>query len=172
VIQAAKEKVATIDLADRLSGPGQMRRVGAEWVTNCRIPDHHDRVPSFTVNPEKNLWFCHGCVRGGDVVKLAALVWGIDRADVAAAELLIEFGHEIPARPDAWYAKGKRQAPVRDAIEQAKKRRVQRRLYRWLLAPALANIEDPDERAEEAAIAWADAGFIAHILVCNARDAA
>jgi hypothetical protein len=143
-------------------------------VGRCPFPDHEDRIPSFTVNPEKDVWFCHGCVRGGDAIRLAQYAWGIDRADDAAGYLLVEFGYayEIPARPDAWHAKQKRQVRARDAIEQTKIRRVQRRLYRWLLAPALANIEDPDERAEEAALAWQDAGFIAHILVSKARDAA
>jgi CHC2 zinc finger len=70
-IDAAKEAVPVIDLADRLCGHGGMRRIGREWVGHCVIPDHEDRTPSFTVNPEKNVWFCHGCLQGGDVVKLA-----------------------------------------------------------------------------------------------------
>jgi hypothetical protein len=60
-IDEAKAKVPVIDLTDLLAGLGRMRRIGKEWVTNCLLPDHDDRVPSFTVNPVKNLWFCHGC---------------------------------------------------------------------------------------------------------------
>jgi DNA primase len=75
-IDAAKEAVPVIDLADRLTGPGGLRRVGKEWAGRCVLPDHEDRSPSFTVNPEKNVWFCHGCLRGGDVVELARLAWG------------------------------------------------------------------------------------------------
>src|SRR5688572_9322411 len=70
-IDAAKEKVPCIDLADLLLGPGGLRRVGKEWVGRCPLPDHEDKSPSFTVNPEKNVWFCHGCIRGGDCVELA-----------------------------------------------------------------------------------------------------
>jgi hypothetical protein len=72
VIEEAKEKVPTIDLAERLCGPGGMRKAGKEWVGRCPLPDHEDKTPSFTVNPEKNLWFCHGCLKGGDVVELAS----------------------------------------------------------------------------------------------------
>jgi hypothetical protein len=39
-IDAAKEAVPVIDLADRLCGPGGLRRVGKEWVGRCVLPDH------------------------------------------------------------------------------------------------------------------------------------
>src|SRR5215210_246553 len=131
-IDAAKEAVQVIDLADRLSGPGGLRRVGKEWVGRCALPDHEDRSPSFTVNPEKNVFFCHGCLRGGDVVELARLAWGYDQRDAhtAAAMLLMEFGHDIPERPPAWFRKQERQRPVRDALEDAKVKSTQRRLMR------------------------------------------
>jgi DNA primase len=105
-IDAAKESVQVIDLADRLGGPGSLRRVGKEWAGRCLLPDHEDRSPSFTVNPEKNVFFCHGCLRGGDVVELARLAWGYDQRDahVAAAMLLMEFGHEVPQRPPHGFA--------------------------------------------------------------------
>jgi DNA primase len=72
-------------------------------VRRCVLPDHEDRTPSFTVNPERNLLWCHGCLRGGDAITLAQRAWGIARADVAAAEVLLTFGHEIPKRPESWY---------------------------------------------------------------------
>ena len=172
VISKAKELVSVVDLVDRLCGPGKMRKAGDEWVTNCVIPDHDDHIPSFAVNPEKGLWFCHGCVRGGDAVRLAQLVWGHDRADTAAADLLLEFGHEIPPRPDSWYAKQKRQQPVRYALEAAKVRRVQRRIFRWLFAPIVARFEDEEERRGEAHAAWEEAGRIAFLVVSRAREAA
>jgi DNA primase len=172
-IDAAKEAVPTIDLADRLCGPGGLRRVGKEWAGRCPLPDHEDKTPSFTVSPEKNLFFCHGCLRGGDVVELARLVWGYSQreAAMAAANLLHEFGHEIPQRPPAWYRKQERQKPVRDAIEQAKIRAAQRRLYRWVFGPPAEHLEDLDERAEEMRRAWDDAGQVA-CMVARARGEA
>jgi DNA primase len=64
VIEEAKEKVHTVDLAERLCGPGGLRKAGKERVGRCPLPDHEDKTPSFTVNPEKNLWFCHGVSEG------------------------------------------------------------------------------------------------------------
>jgi DNA primase len=155
-IDSAKEAVPIMDLADRLCGPGGLRRVGKEWVGRCPLPDHEDRSPSFTVNAEKNVFFCHGCLRGGDVVELARLVWGYDQRDAhtAAAMLLLEFGHEIPERPQAWRSKQKRQRHTREAIEETKKNIVRRRLFKHLILPLLDTIEDEQEREQELRRAW------------------
>jgi len=170
-IGEAKRLVPVIDQADRLMAPGALRRVGKEWVGRCPLPDHADRTPSFTVNEAKNLWWCHGCLRGGDVVELARLAWGYDQRDahVAAAMLLMEFGHEIPQRLPAWFRKQERQAPVRRALEGAARRRCQRRIYSWLFAPIVARLEDEAERLEEARASWEDAGQMAATMVAHAR---
>ena len=170
-IDEAKRLVPVIDLADKIGGHASLRRVGKEWAGRCPLPDHEDRSPSFTVNPEKNVFFCHGCLRGGDVVELARLARGYDRRDahVAAAMLLMEFGHEVPQRPPAWFRKQERQAPVRRALEDAARRRCQRRIYRWLFAPVVARLEDEAERLEEARASWEDAGQMAAMMVAHAR---
>jgi DNA primase len=157
-IDAAKAAVPVIDLADRLVGPGGLRRVGKEWVGRCPRPDHEDRSPSFTVNAEKNVWFCHGCLYGGDVVELARHAWGYDQRDAhaAAAMLLMEFGHEIPERPPAWFRKQERQQQARAAIEETRKNIVRRRLFKHLILPMLAAIEDEEEYNRELERAWAD----------------
>jgi DNA primase len=36
-------------------------------------PLHADHQPSFLVDPNKNLFFCYGCRRGGDVIRFAEL---------------------------------------------------------------------------------------------------
>jgi hypothetical protein len=165
-IDAAKVAVPVIDLADRLTAPGGLSRVGKEWAGRCPLPDHEDRSPSFTVNPEKNVFFCHGCLRGGDVVELARLAWGYDQRDaqIAAADLLREFGHEVPQRPPAWFRKQGRQKPVRDALERVKVRSARRRLMR-AFGPLVASIEDPEERREEAKRIWQDLEEVARLVV-------
>jgi DNA primase len=157
-IDAAKEVVPVIDLADRLSGPGGLRRLGKEWAGRCVLPDHEDRSPSFTVNPQKNVWFCHGCLQGGDVVELARLAYGYDQRDAhtAAAMLLMEFGYEVPQRPPAWYRKQERQKSTRDAIEETKKNIVRRRLFKHLILPLVDAIEDEEEHNRELDRAWGE----------------
>jgi CHC2 zinc finger len=155
-IDAAKEAVPVIDLADRLTGPTALRRRGAEWVGHCPLPDHEDKTPSFAVNPEKNVWFCHGCVRGGDVVDLYRLAEGYDQreAHTAAAMLLMDFGHEVPQRPASWFRKQQRQKPIRDAIEEAHFEHVRRRLFRQFFKEFVVGIEDPEEREAEYCVLW------------------
>jgi DNA primase len=36
-------------------------------------PLHEDHEPSFLVDPLKNLFYCYGCERGGDVIRFAEL---------------------------------------------------------------------------------------------------
>ena len=166
-IDYAKEKVSILELAERESGSGIRR--GQEVYFRC--PLHDDHHPSLRVNPAKGVWWCAPCLQGGDVVELARLVWGYSQreAAMAAANLLQEFGHEIPSRPPAWHRRQSRQESARRAMEQAAIRRTQRRLYRWIFAPILATFEDEDERLEEAAYAWADAETVARNIVNYAR---
>jgi DNA primase len=44
---------------------------GGRWMGLC--PLHHDHKPSFLVDPNKNLFYCYGCGRGGDVIRFAEL---------------------------------------------------------------------------------------------------
>jgi DNA primase len=41
------------------------------WMGLC--PLHEDRKPSFLVDPNKDLFYCYGCGRGGDVIRFAEL---------------------------------------------------------------------------------------------------
>ena len=170
VIEKAKAKVATIDLAHRLCGPDQMRRVGEKWTARCPLPDHADRSPSFTVypGPPDGGFFCYGCLRGGDVVELARFAWGYEKSEVAtaAANLLHEFGHPVPERPPNWYARQNRQKPIRDKIAEAKVRHTQRRIFRIFL-PMIEEIEDAGERLEEVEYLWAAAQEIAVLVVAG-----
>ena len=170
VIDAAKAEVSVIDLV-KSQASGKIRKTGVELVTNCVLPDHEDRRPSFSVNSEKNVWWCHGCLCGGDVVELARFLWGYSKHEVAmaAADLLHEFGHPIPERPASWYAKQERQKPVRSAIGRARFDHLRRRLFRCFFEPSLIRIEIEDERESEAALLWDATAPLAEMMLERLR---
>jgi hypothetical protein len=65
----------------------ELRRVGKEWIGRCPFPDHPDRTPSFRVNQEKGLFYCHGCHRGGDALTALMQFGCFDRFAEAVAWL-------------------------------------------------------------------------------------
>ena len=46
-----------------------------EFVALC--PLHAETRPSFYVNASKNLFFCHGCRQGGDLIRFAQLYFDL-----------------------------------------------------------------------------------------------
>lgn len=176
VIEDAKLKVPVIDLADRLvaEAGGGWRKSGREWYANCPLPGHpggRDRTPSLAVNTEKNSWWCHSCLVGGDVLELARYAWKFEKSEVAMAAgyLLLEFGHDVPKRPASYFRKQDRQARARQALEDAKIQRFTRRLYRAFVAPGLAEYPDGPELDDEEERGWRDCELAAKLLVYQDR---
>ena len=74
-----------IPLLDYLEGQGwraARRSVGGRLLGLC--PLHPDHRPSFLIDPSKNLFYCYGCGRGGDVIRLAELYHGVPFAEAMA----------------------------------------------------------------------------------------
>jgi DNA primase len=74
-----------ISLLDYLQGQGwrpARRSTGGRLMGLC--PLHPDHRPSFLVDPSKNLFYCYGCGRGGDVIRLAELYHSVRFVDAMA----------------------------------------------------------------------------------------
>jgi 5S rRNA maturation endonuclease (ribonuclease M5) len=61
-------------------------------------PFHKEKTASFSVNPEKQVFFCHGCKASGDVVHFVARMDGIP-IGAALVKLTPEHLREKPYRP-------------------------------------------------------------------------
>jgi CHC2-type zinc finger protein/DNA primase-like protein len=81
-------------------------RIGSrdEFVGLC--PLHHDSRPSFYVNDRKNLFYCHGCQQGGDLIRFVELSEHLPfRESVACLkqDLMRAADSELLARTVAFY---------------------------------------------------------------------
>ncbi len=55
---------AAVDIVDLVGRFVNLRKAGSHWKGLC--PFHAEKTPSFTVNPQKNIFHCFGCGVGGD----------------------------------------------------------------------------------------------------------
>jgi len=59
--QEVREKT---DLVDLVGKTVKLKKVGSEYFGLCLF--HDDKTPSLAVNPDKKVWYCHGCNATGD----------------------------------------------------------------------------------------------------------
>jgi len=70
-VEKLKQRWPLLDYLQRLNWVAQPAGYGFEFVGLC--PLHEDTRPSFYVNARKNLFYCHGCGQGGDVIRFVEL---------------------------------------------------------------------------------------------------
>jgi DNA primase catalytic core len=89
----AEELKRSINLVEFLEHKGIfLKKQGQSFSGLC--PFHKDTKPSFTVDPEKNLWHCFGCDKGGDVFTFLQELEGLTFAQ--ALEQLQPYNPESP----------------------------------------------------------------------------
>lgn len=98
-----KENLRLPDLAGRYI---QLKKRGNKLIACC--PFHSEKTPSFHIDPQKDLYHCFGCGKGGDLIRFAMDMENL--SFVEALDFLAEIaGVELPQR------KGK--GPSRDTVE-------------------------------------------------------
>ncbi|QBE68881.1 DNA primase [Synechococcus sp. WH 8101] len=110
VIEQVRQRLQIVDLFE----PASLRRVGGEFLTRC--PWHEDRRPSLSLNPSKNLAYCHVCARGTD-----AIGWWMEQQGLSFQEAVLQLAERlgITAEPI--------DAADRDRLQQERAER--KRLY-------------------------------------------
>jgi|SRR5712691_3835617 len=70
-LEQLKQRISLLEYLQRRNWTGD--RVGARGELVGLCPLHRDTRPSFYVNTRKNLFYCHGCQRGGDLIRFVEL---------------------------------------------------------------------------------------------------
>jgi len=60
----ATEVREKIDIVSLISEYLPLKKAGRNFKTNC--PFHNENTPSFVISPERQIWHCFGCGKGGD----------------------------------------------------------------------------------------------------------
>jgi DNA primase len=78
-----KERVSILDVINEYV---TLKKAGGYHKGTC--PFHHEKTASFTVSPDKQIFYCFGCHLSGDVISFIAKIENCSQKD--AAQLLVE----------------------------------------------------------------------------------
>ena len=80
-IEDVREAADIVEVASEFTA---LRRQGARFSGLCPYPDHQEKSPSFSVTPDKGFYYCFGCQKGGDAIKLLMDLKGLDFAEAVS----------------------------------------------------------------------------------------
>jgi len=84
-----------VNIVDLISEYVTLKKAGRNFVGLC--PFHKEKTPSFSVNPEKQIFYCFGCGEGGDIFAFLMKLNGTPFAE-AARYLAKKAGVSLPVR--------------------------------------------------------------------------
>ncbi|VBB41783.1 DNA primase [uncultured Desulfatiglans sp.] len=111
-LQTAKEEIRRkADIVEFISQFVQLKKAGKDFVGLC--PFHGDKDPSFTVSPDKQMFHCFGCKKGGDIFAFWMAYHGGSFPE--AMKDLAERYH-VPIESETWSPADQRRADKREAL--------------------------------------------------------
>ncbi|MGI6361249.1 MAG: DNA primase [Bacillota bacterium] len=93
--QIIEEISQKTDIVELISEYLTLKKQGKNFVGNC--PFHSENTPSFTVSPEKQIFYCFGCQKGGSAISFIMEIEGLTFPE-AALKLAARVGVEVPER--------------------------------------------------------------------------
>jgi len=121
IFKTIKGNIDILTVIERYSDI-KLERRGKDFIGLC--PFHQERTPSFTVSPEKGLFYCFGCGTGGDAVAFISQLYGLK--PIEAANLIAkDFGLVVDSRP----LTPEQRTKIR---ERQKRRELEKALQEWV----------------------------------------
>jgi DNA primase len=118
-IEEVRESADIVEVTSEFTA---LKRQGARFTGLCPYPDHQEKTPSFSVDPDKGLYHCYGCKKGGDTIKLVMDLKSFDfaeavsyLADRSGVDLQFEGGGD----PDAARRRSLRRREIHKALAAA-----------------------------------------------------
>ncbi len=94
-----EDKISAIknaaDIVDIVSESVSLRQSGRNYLGLC--PFHSEKTPSFTVSPDKQIYYCFGCGAGGNVFSFLMKHTGLSFPE-AVRSLADRYGIDLPTR--------------------------------------------------------------------------
>ncbi|MGD8714342.1 MAG: DNA primase [Desulfobacterales bacterium] len=87
---------SAVDIVDIVSEAVLLKKAGKNFVGLC--PFHSEKTPSFTVSPDKQIFYCFGCGTGGNVFSFLMKQEGLAFPE-AAKRLAKRYGIDLPVKP-------------------------------------------------------------------------
>jgi DNA primase len=98
-IDLGRDSVARVreaaDVLDVVGDHVRLKKRGRSWEGLC--PFHEEKTPSFSVDPDKGLYYCFGCHQGGDVFKFVMQADHLSFPE-AVERLARRYGVKLPPR--------------------------------------------------------------------------
>lgn len=101
------------DLVDIVQDYLNLKRRGKDYIALC--PFHHEKTPSFTVSPGKQIFKCFGCGKGGDAVAFLMEIEGISFVD-AVQRLAERYQIPLPQSEHTQADVGQQQAHIKESL--------------------------------------------------------